>query len=67
MSTETPTEESGPLLLAIKQVAKTLGLSEWQVRGLADDGHLPITKVRGRIYIPAGAVRDYVAEIAKTA
>lgn len=61
------TEETGPLLLALRQVAVMLGLSEWQVRGLTKDGQLPVTLVRGRIYIPAESVREYVADIARSA
>lgn len=55
--------ETGPLLLPIKDAAPLLGLSEWQVRGLGEDGKLPVEKIRGRWYIPAKAVHEYVAKI----
>lgn len=60
-------KETGPLLLKVKEVAEQLGLSEWQVRGLTEDGTLPAARVKGRIYIPAESVRDYVADIVRSA
>lgn len=68
MSSITPsTDVEGPLLLTIAEAARLLGLSEWQVRGLGVDGTLPVSKVRGRWYVPAESVREYVATIAGTA
>lgn len=64
--------EDGPLLLSIKRTASLLGLSEWQVRGLVEEGTLPATRVpptgpKRRIYIPAAAVSEYVASISESA
>jgi hypothetical protein len=56
-------EDSGPLLLSLKLVAERLGLSEWQVRGLIDDGTLPAERIKNRIYVPAGSVVEYVEAI----
>lgn len=58
--------ETGPLLLSLKDAADLLGLSEWQVRGLTEDGTLASKRVpkdasNGRIYIPTAAVHAYVA------
>lgn len=67
-----PATEDGPLLLSIKHVASLLGLSEWQVRGLVNEGSLPATRVpptgpKRRMYIPAASVAEYVAGISESA
>ncbi|WP_310962103.1 helix-turn-helix domain-containing protein [Nocardioides terrisoli] len=63
----TVTADEAPLLLSPKLVAKSLGISEMQVKHLVDGGQLPSTRIKNRTYIPAESVREYVENIARSA
>lgn len=65
MSNSTTTDEARrrPLLLSYKKAAEVLGLSEWQVRGLVDDGVLAGDQIRNRRYVTNSSVLEYVAGI----
>jgi hypothetical protein len=51
-----------PRVETVKQLARKVGLSERQIRGLIDQGKLAHIRVVSRIYVPEGAWARYVAE-----
>lgn len=61
---DAPTEID-PKLVHISEVAKLLGLSEYQTKGLVEKGKLPGEKIGNRTYIPARAVVDYIEAIGR--
>lgn len=52
-----------PELIHILEVARRLGLSEFQMKGLVEKGTFPHTKIGRRTYIPARAVAEYLDSI----
>ena len=52
-----------PLLVTIKVAAAQMGLGIYEVRTLIETGKLPAERIGRAWYIPASALRDYVASI----
>jgi excisionase family DNA binding protein len=52
-----------PLLLTIKVAAAQMGLGTYEVRTLVESGRLPAERIGRAYYIPASAIREYVASI----
>jgi excisionase family DNA binding protein len=52
-------------LVHISEVAKQLGLSEYQTRGLVEKGEIAATRIGNRTYIPARAVTEYLESIGR--
>lgn len=62
----TVTDEE-PLLFSAKLAAKALGISEMQVKHLVEDGRLPATRIKNRMFIPSASIREYVESVRRTA
>ena len=53
-------DESAPLLLSVRDASGKAGLSESQVRKLIRDGRLAHVKVGLRLFVPRGAIEDFI-------
>lgn len=60
MSPTAPTE-AAPLMLSVASVARRLGLSPYQVKGLIGEGKLRSDTVRSRTYVFADSFDAYTA------
>ncbi|MHA6622891.1 helix-turn-helix domain-containing protein [Pseudonocardia sp. DLS-67] len=49
-----------PVLISVKKAAEVLGISRASAYRYAEQGHLPIRKLGGRIYVIRDRLRDLV-------
>ena len=54
--------EGLPLLISVKKAAEVLGISRASAYRYAEQGHLPVKKLGGRIYVVRDRLRDLVEE-----
>lgn len=61
------TPPSSGVLAHIKHAAQYLGLSQYQVQNLIDDGRLAAEKINNRTYIKVEDLAEYVDTFGKSA
>jgi excisionase family DNA binding protein len=58
-------EPQGGVLAHIKRAAAFLGLSQYQVQNLIDEGRLPAEKIGGRTYIRVDDLHTFAADFGR--